>query len=663
MAETKQYEVGDFRFGFTPEGSPYKGLLCTQYPEIEPYASRVDLSSSRSRNVYAKEAQELYGISADDLKPALISLCAKRAEEVEAAKTDERDKQEERQNPEVPEEEIERRIGEPGVLERFVQDAATFSGVVREQEILKLLTLVCLSAQLDLLPNGKPVGSNNVLTAEAGRGKNFACDAVARLLPEEFYFEFVSSSAKSLYYQADDNPSFLKHRWIYPNEAEGTDQLVEMFRPLLSGGRAKHITVNKDANGRNSGQQFTIEGPMTLTIPTVRNKLDGQLQSRMLVAELPDYEGRVGDHSEAVSELLSSDYAATDYTEQIRAWKAALMTLTGIRRVITPKHNKEFRFDSDSVSYGARLWTNVLGLMCTHAWLEQRNRKGVALKNGEKAIVATPEDYEAAYEVFKATCERSVINLSDTHRKILDAVYALREKEQIKLDWFGFSQRLIANTARVSQSTVSDNKSFLVKSVKFMTETQDGKLNLVDGADPSWWEKGGTLDGFPKPEQVRIWWTGDSPTGPDSPNGSVHDSDNQDDREATVDDREVSDHENGLDKANSAIESGVIGDIDDFDIEMFVDGASTTFESNDHVWLPDYEMVQTCKDLLDARPQLIPDDVHDDEELRRTAMRLLWASNWDDGDELEDLHSIFEALKVIFKDREQLSVPEVVTEG
>ncbi len=517
------------------------------------------LTSSRSRNAYAKQDEQTCGISEKNLQAILNSLCAKRQEEVVAAQTTEENPEEDDSDEEVAEEEINRRIGEPGVLDRLVDDMGIFSRVVREKNMLKLLALVSLSAQLDLLPNGKPIGANIIITAGPGRGKNYLCDAVANVLPESFYFAFESASAKSLYYMAGDDPAFLKHRWAYPNEAEATDLLVEMFRPLLSGGSARHITVNKDAQGRNTGQEFTIEGPITITIPTVRNKLDSQLQSRTLVAELEDYEGRVADHSAAVSGLLSRDYVGTDYTDQIRAWQAALRSLTGIRRVVVPEVHPDFRFDSDQVSHGARLWSNVLGLMCAHAWLEQKNRNIVELRSGEKAIEATPEDYEAAYEVFKAACERSVINISDTHRKILNATYDLREENGDTTDWFGFSQRKIADRAGVAQSTISDNKTYLVKSVKFMTETADGKLNIVDGADPSWWERGDALDGFPKPEQVKVWWADDPlASSQDEP---VYHPVGHDDRVVNADDREGADHANGLRRPTSAGEPEDIGNI------------------------------------------------------------------------------------------------------
>lgn len=229
--------------------------------------------------------------------------------------------------------------------------------------MLKLQTLVAVGGQLAPYPNAKPAGANLIITAEPGRGKNHICDAVGFLLPEGFSLPFESASAKSLFYRAEKDPTILSHVWIYPNEAEATDRLVEMFRPLLSGGKASHLTVNKYSDGRNAAQELNVQGPASITIPTVRNKLDGQLQTRMLVAELPDYEGRVAAHSRASSKLLLPDYVAKDHGPKVRAWQAALESLTEVRRVVFDLDHEGFCFDSDAVSHGARLWGNLLGLM------------------------------------------------------------------------------------------------------------------------------------------------------------------------------------------------------------------------------------------------------------------------------------------------------------
>jgi len=91
--------------------------------------------------------------------------------------------------------------------------------------------------------------------------------------------------------------------------------------------------------------------------------------------------------------------------------------------------------------------------MFAHAWLEQRNREIIELPNGEKAIVATPRDYAVAYGIFEATCERSVMNISDSHRRILDAVHLLHQQDK-STNYFdnkdrSWSQREIARRTGV----------------------------------------------------------------------------------------------------------------------------------------------------------------------------------------------------------------------
>jgi hypothetical protein len=490
-----------------PDGSPMEGTLFTECAEHPPFASRVSLEKPRSRKEYAKEAAAHAGLDEEALATALADLCSERFEEIEAAAEAEGHANDaEERPPEVSQEEIDARIAKPGVLKRVVEATASCSKVVGEKYVLALLFLVFLSAQLEPLPGGKPLVANLILSAPPGRGKNYLADAVARLLPEDFYYTFEASSPKSLYYKAKlEGPACLKHRLIYPNEAEAVDPLVETFRPVLSSGKAKLITVGKFGGEENALQEIEIEGPMGLIVPTVRNKLDKQLQSRMLIADIDDYPGRVAAHSAAVSAQLALDYAGADFSWELAAWQVAFDSLTSIRRVVVAVSHKGFKFDLDDVPHGARLWNNFLALMCANAWLEQRNREITTLPNGERAIVASSKDYEIAYKVFEETCERSVVNLSDTHRKILDALHELREAEG---PFMGFSQRKIAEKSGIPQSTISDNRSFLVMSLRWVWEPEGGGLALVHDVEPSDWEKGDVLVGFPRPEEVKEWWGG-----------------------------------------------------------------------------------------------------------------------------------------------------------
>jgi hypothetical protein len=337
-------------------------------------------------------------------------------------------------------------------------------------------------------------------------------------LPPEFYFAFEIASGQSLYYKADEDPDFLHHTFAYPNEIEGAEQLSEFLRPMLSKGRAHKIVTAKDSDGNMTTRQITVEGPVTIAIPTIRNKTDEQLQTRLLVAELADYPGRVKEHSAAVSEQLRPDATMVDYSRQQFLWREGLRELTSIRRVVFPLKHEGFALDDDEISHGARLWANLLSLMATNAWLEQKNRRIFQLKDDVLAVEANPDDYEIAYNVFTKVCKRTVVNLSDTHRKILNGLYDLMENNPNR---YGFRQREIAQSAGVALSTVSDNKTFLVMSAKLMKESDDG-LALIEGADPSWWATGDMMRGLPTPAQVRTWWEERDPDPSESAEHAEH---------------------------------------------------------------------------------------------------------------------------------------------
>jgi DNA primase len=476
--------------------------------QIVPLLARVQPEGLRAATVDIV-ASQLEGIKPTWINKAIKDEVERLTAEHMAAMVREAEQEQERQRQEHQGrvEEVQDEIDElfaPGVLERLRNIAARIHNVYGDKEPLELALLVALGAQLEPLPNGRPLGASILLTAEAGRGKNHIVDAAVKPLPEDFYFAFEIASGQSLYYMAEQDPGFLKHTFCYPNEIEGAEALWEFLRPMLSKGQARKVVTNKDAAGASVAQEIVVEGPITLAIPTIRNKTDEQLQTRLLVAELPDYPGRVKHHAAAVSRQLLPDAAVADYSRQQFLWQEGLRQLTAVRRVVFPLAHPDFALDDDQVSHGARLWANLLSIMASHAWLEQRNRRLLDVGEGRVAIEATPEDYEAAYRIFTRVCKRTVVNLSDTHRKILGALYDLQNEFPNREE---FPQRWIAKGAGVSLSTVSDNKTFLVTSAKLLREGEHG-LSLVEGAEPSWWTSGDLMKGLPTPQKVRSWWEG-----------------------------------------------------------------------------------------------------------------------------------------------------------
>lgn len=119
------------------------------------------------------------------------------------------------------------------------------------------------------------------------------------------------------------------------------------------------------------------------------------------------------------------------------------------------------------------------------------------------------------------------MNISDSHRRILDAVYQLQQDDRNTIFFNdkdkSWSQREIARRTGVPQSTISAQKSYLAKSLKLLVEEYDGKLRLADDADPWLWRKEGVLDGLPKPKQVWAWWRAQhDPPDPGTPGRPDH---------------------------------------------------------------------------------------------------------------------------------------------
>ena len=85
MPEAKRYEVDGLAFEFSPNGSPFKGLLIAVLPEDRAFSADVNLSSIQSRAVWAGAASEQSGMDTPRIKRALNEICTLRTEEVARA--------------------------------------------------------------------------------------------------------------------------------------------------------------------------------------------------------------------------------------------------------------------------------------------------------------------------------------------------------------------------------------------------------------------------------------------------------------------------------------------------------------------------------------------------------------------------------------------------
>jgi len=461
------------------------------------------LSSEAERQAVVKEvAANMDGVNKDIVLQAL--------REVEAHHLVDDDEDE---APQIPEEEWLPLLT-PGVADRYVADVCAMQSVVGEKDrkVVKAGLYSLVGSQLSTLPTGKPTGSSIMLTGPSGRGKNYLLDASVYAAPTSWYRAFTVASSQAFYWAAELDPAFLNHRFIYPNEKEAVDQVIEFLRPMLSQGSAEKYVTDRNDAGKLTFRRISVEGPITGAVPTIRNVLDDQLQNRLLIIELVEYKGRNEAQTRALSKQYTLERLVAPDKHKVDTWRAALTSLTGARHVVIPYAGRdEFCLASDDVESGPRLWANLLGLLCANAFLEQRNRRTTD-HDGRKVVHANAEDYQTAYELIRDLAGRSLEPLGETHKKIVQAVYDLRQEADFPED--GFSVTKIADKARVSKGTVSKNRAYLTRSVGMLYETESGKLNIPAEATPAWWEGGNVMEGFPAPAMVKAWEEGTDPPMP-----------------------------------------------------------------------------------------------------------------------------------------------------
>jgi len=179
------------------------------------YVGKVDLIAPNSRSTYTRQARALYPEAfTDDLTlPRALNELGVHVDDEERIRKAKEDEAvvDENDVTDVDDEKAEELVSTPGVLNRYVEAMARVNEVHGDRDVMRVITLSALSAQLALPAENKPVGTSALLVGESSRGKNFVVDAVASGMPESMVYQFESASSKSFYYESAAKPQRFEH--------------------------------------------------------------------------------------------------------------------------------------------------------------------------------------------------------------------------------------------------------------------------------------------------------------------------------------------------------------------------------------------------------------------------------------------------------------------
>jgi hypothetical protein len=258
--------------------------------------------------------------------------------------------------------------------------------------------------------------ASRFLTGEAVRllrlgasasGKNLVVEKTLPFIPDDVVVQISGSSPKSLPYYGGDDPDALKHKIVYIPEAvipakkpgEADNDFTTMLRTLISEGRLVYQTVVIYPDGRRETETITKNGPIVAILTTARD-VDHELKTRCLVQDTDES----GEQTVAIVERSLSD--ADEERLNYQAWLdfQRWLEMDAPYRVRIPFKKAIFiafmRWRPGFLEAVAmrmrRDVKSLLSVVKASAVLHKAQREAA----DDGAIIATPDDYQHAYEAF-----------------------------------------------------------------------------------------------------------------------------------------------------------------------------------------------------------------------------------------------------------------------
>ena len=291
----------------------------------------------------------------------------------------------------------------PRILEVFERELDG-AGVVGERKLCKLIYLAVTGRFLERF-------ASIAVKGPSASGKSWTIERVLEFFPGEAYYLLTAMSERALAYGSEP----LSNRFLVLFEAAGleSDFASYLVRSLLSEGRVRYETVEKDASGQLVARLIEREGPTGLVVSTTSVALHPENETRLLSLSATD----TPDQTKLVlSRLAVDDFDEPDFARwhDLQVWLAS-----GEHRVRIPYAQTLAQLVPPVAVRLRRDFGAVLSLIRSHAILHQASRE----RDKDGWIVATIEDYAVVHDlVVDVVSEGVEATVSATVRETVTAV-------------------------------------------------------------------------------------------------------------------------------------------------------------------------------------------------------------------------------------------------
>lgn len=325
----------------------------------------------------------------------------------------------------------------PDLMQRTAESIAA-SGLIGEQTNALTAFLIYTSRKRE-----HPL--HLICLGASGTGKTYLQEKVGALMPPEDKLEITTLSENAFYYFGKEE---LKHKLILIEDLDGATEVLYPLRELQSKRRISKTVTLKDSKGNLKTVTLTVEGPVSVSGCTTREKLYEDNANRCILIETdqsPQQDSRIMDYQRRASAGLI-DKAAEAATQTLLQNVQRLLRPLTVRNPYAPHiHLPQVVFKPRRT---AGLLLSFIETVTFYHQYQLTPKHDPA--TGETYIQTRPEHIIAALELLTEVLFRKSDELSGATRKFLETLKThLKEK---KLS--SFTAKEIRKTLRMNPSNL-----------------------------------------------------------------------------------------------------------------------------------------------------------------------------------------------------------------
>ena len=330
----------------------------------------------------------------------------------------------------------------PHLLKKINQRIAE-SGIIGEH-INRLIAFIVFTSRK--LSNPLHI----MFLGSSGSGKTYLQEKVSELMPDEDKIEITQITENAFYYFKKDE---LKNKLLLIEDLDGAESSMYPLRELQSKRRISKTVTLKDSKGNLKTITLTVEGPVSVSACTTREKIYEDNANRCLLLYIDgskDQDRRIMDYQARTS-------AGAVNREQEQATRNLLQNMQRVLKPITVinPYASHIRLP-EQVFKPRRTMTLLLSFIEAITMLHQYQREVKRDGQNQPYIETTPEDIEAAFALLKDALFAKSDELTKATRGFLELLKTILQEQQKA----SFTAREIREQLRINPNNL---KRYLVE--------------------------------------------------------------------------------------------------------------------------------------------------------------------------------------------------------